>query len=42
MALRPLRNATIFHASGALRLARNTALRVGGERVLDVPWLYGG
>jgi salicylate hydroxylase len=39
---RSLRNATIFHASGALRLARNTALRVGGERVLDVPWLYGG
>jgi salicylate hydroxylase len=39
---RSLRNATIFHARGALRVARNLAMRAGGERVLDVPWLYGG
>jgi salicylate hydroxylase len=39
---RALRNGTIFHADGALRLARNVAMRGGGERLLDLPWLYGG
>jgi salicylate hydroxylase len=39
---RALRNGRIFHAGGPLRLARNAAIRMGGERVLDVPWLYGG
>ena len=39
---RSLRNATIFHAQGALRLGRNLALRGLGGRLMDVPWLYGG
>jgi salicylate hydroxylase len=37
---RSLRNATVFHASGALRVARNVSMRIGGERLMDVPWLY--
>lgn len=36
------RNGRIFHAQGPLRLARNLAMRLGGERLLDTPWLYGG
>jgi salicylate hydroxylase len=39
---RSLRNGTIFHASGALRLARNAAMRALGERLLDQEWLYRG
>jgi salicylate hydroxylase len=37
---RSRRNGTIFHASGPLRVGRNVAMRVLGEKVLDVPWLY--
>jgi salicylate hydroxylase len=37
---RSLRNGTIFHASGPLRLARNAGLRTLGARLLDQPWLY--
>jgi salicylate hydroxylase len=37
---RSRRNGTIFHATGPLRLARNAAMRVLGERLLDQPWLY--
>lgn len=36
------RNGSIFHASGAMRLGRNTAMAVMGERLLDKPWLYSG
>ena len=36
------RNGRIFHARGPLRLARNVAMRLGGERLLDTPWLYRG
>lgn len=39
---RARRNARIFHATGPLRLGRDLAMRVGGRRVLDVPWLYAG
>jgi salicylate hydroxylase len=39
---RSLRNAAIFHARGPLRLARNASIRLLGERLLDVPWLYRG
>jgi salicylate hydroxylase len=39
---RSARNGTIFHASGPLRLARNTAMAVLGEALLDNPWLYSG
>ncbi|TFZ02404.1 FAD-dependent oxidoreductase [Ramlibacter henchirensis] len=38
---RSRRNGWIFHADGALRLARNLSMRIGGERLLDLPWLYG-
>ena len=39
---RSQRNGTIFHASGALRLARNAAMAVLGEPLMDNPWLYSG
>lgn len=35
------RNGRIFHATGPMRWARNAAMRVLGERLLDMPWLYG-
>jgi salicylate hydroxylase len=38
---RAIRNGTIFHASGPLRLGRDMALSLLGEKLLDVPWLYG-
>jgi salicylate hydroxylase len=37
---RSLRNATIFHATGALRFARDQVLGALGPRVMDLPWLY--
>ena len=37
---RSQRNGTAFHASGALRMARNAAMRTLGARLLDQPWLY--
>jgi salicylate hydroxylase len=39
---RSQRNGSIFHASGALRLARNAAMALLGESLLDNPWLYKG
>jgi salicylate hydroxylase len=39
---RAIRNGHIFHAQGALALGRNLSMRLLGERVMDVPWLYGG
>jgi len=39
---RSLRNGWIFHADGPLRLARNLSMRLGGEGLLDLPWLYRG
>lgn len=38
---RSQRNGHIFHATGPLRWARDTAMRALGERLLDLPWLYG-
>lgn len=38
---RSRRNGTIFHATGALRVARNAAMAALGERLLDQRWLYG-
>ncbi|HET8748280.1 MAG TPA: FAD-dependent monooxygenase [Ramlibacter sp.] len=38
---RSRRNGTIFHATGALRVARNAAMATLGARLLDQPWLYG-
>ena len=39
---RSQRNGTIFHASGPLRLARNVAMAMLGESLMDNPWLYSG
>lgn len=39
---RSRRNGRIFHASGLLRLGRDTAMAALGERLLDNPWLYAG
>ena len=37
---RARRNSEIFHADGALRVARNAALKLAGARLMDMPWLY--
>lgn len=39
---RSIRNGEIFHLDGPMAWARDTSLRLLGERVLDVPWLYQG
>jgi salicylate hydroxylase len=39
---RAIKNGEIFHASGLMRLGRDAALRVLGDTLLDMPWLYGG
>lgn len=36
------RNGRIFHATGLVRWGRDLSLRLLGERLLDVPWLYQG
>lgn len=37
-----IRNGQIFHARGPLRWGRDAAMKLLGERLLDMPWLYGG
>ena len=39
--VRALRNGRIFHAQGPLRWARDASMKVLGEKLLDMPWLYG-
>jgi salicylate hydroxylase len=39
---RAIKNGQIFHATGLMRLGRDTALRMLGDTLLDMPWLYGG
>jgi len=39
---RAQRNGEIFHSTGLQRWGRDTAMQVLGQRLLDVPWLYGG
>ncbi len=39
---RAIRNGEIFHADGLFSWGRNAAMRLLGERLLDVPWLYAG
>lgn len=39
---RARRNGEIFHATGAVRLGRDMAMRLLGARLLDQPWLYAG
>ena len=38
---RALRNGQIFHATGPARWARDAAMTLMGEQLLDMPWLYG-
>ena len=38
---RALRNGQVFHADGVVRWGRDLAMKVLGEKVLDMPWLYG-
>ena len=38
---RALRNGQIFHATGPTRWGRDLAMKLMGERLLDMPWLYG-
>ena len=39
---RSIRNGRIFHATGLVRWGRDVSMRLLGERLLDVPWLYRG
>jgi salicylate hydroxylase len=39
---RSIRNGEIFHAKGLVRWGRDASMRLLGERILDVPWLYRG
>ncbi len=39
---RAWRNGQIFHSTGLMRVGRDASMRLLGERLLDVPWLYGG
>ncbi|MDW5443745.1 FAD-dependent monooxygenase [Polaromonas sp. SM01] len=39
---RAIRNGQIFHACGLMRWGRDASMKLLGERLLDVPWLYGG
>ncbi len=38
---RALRNGQIFHAQGSLRWGRDVSMRLLGEKLMDMPWLYG-
>lgn len=39
---RSIRNGEIFHAKGLIRLGRDLSMKMLGQRLLDVPWLYRG
>jgi salicylate hydroxylase len=39
---RAMRNEQIFHATGLLALGRDLSMKLLGERVMDLPWLYSG
>ncbi len=38
---RARRNGQLFHADGPLRWARDASMKLLGEKLLDLPWLYG-
>ncbi|MDO5693181.1 MAG: FAD-dependent monooxygenase [Pseudomonadota bacterium] len=38
---RSIRNGQIFHSTGLVRFGRDASIKLLGERILDVPWLYG-
>lgn len=37
-----IRNGRIFHMSGPMKWGRDMAMKVMGESLMDVPWLYAG
>ena len=39
---RSIRNGEIYHATGLMRVGRDASIRLLGQRLLDVPWLYSG
>lgn len=39
---RSIRNGRIFHMHGPMRWGRDLAMRLMGESLMDVPWLYAG
>ena len=39
---RAIRNGHIFHMQGPMRWGRDLAMRLMGESLMDVPWLYAG
>jgi salicylate hydroxylase len=39
---RAINNGKIFHATGPVRWARDMAMNLLGENLLDMPWLYAG
>jgi salicylate hydroxylase len=39
---RAIRNGEIFHLQGPMRWGRDLAMRMMGEALIDVPWLYSG
>jgi salicylate hydroxylase len=39
---RAIRNGSIYHLQGPVRMGRDIAIRLMGERLLNVPWLYQG
>ena len=39
---RSMRNDRIFHATGWTRIGRDLSIKLLGERLLDIPWLYRG
>jgi salicylate hydroxylase len=39
---RAIRNGQIFHATGPMRWGRDAAMKLLGEHLLDMAWLYGG
>ena len=39
---RSIRNGQIFHLQGPLRWGRNAAMKLMGEPLMDIPWLYAG
>ncbi len=39
---RAMRNEQIFHAAGVVALGRDLSMRLLGERLMDLPWLYSG
>ena len=38
---RAIRNGRLFHATGLGRWGRDVSMKILGEKLLDIPWLYG-